>query len=145
MKRSIVIFEAEGGSDKWIDGHRKDTMPILNAIKAQGWACEVVYFRDEWKDVIIDYVKDKFDAYISRINPGNLPHGEKVYFDALRELSRAGLIGMSSPEAMLNFGAKDALVKLASTDLVPDDTYAYYNFRAFKDTFQKVYHMERGY
>lgn len=135
MKKNIVIFEAEGGSDKWIDGHRKDTMPILNAIKAKGWDCEVVYFRDEWKDTIVDYAKNKFDAYISRINPGNLPKGEKVYFEALRELSEHGLIGMSSPDAMLNFGAKDALVKLASTDLVPDDTYAYYDIETFKKTF----------
>ncbi len=37
MKKHIIIFEAEGGSDKWIDGHRKDTMPIINAIKAKGW------------------------------------------------------------------------------------------------------------
>ena len=137
MKKNIVIFEAEGGSDKWIDGHRKDTMPILNAIKAKGWDCEVVYFRDEWKDIIIDYVKDKFDAYISRINPGNLPDGEKVYFDTLRKLSNFGLVGMSSPDAMLKFGAKDALVKLASTSLVPDDTYAYYDIQSFKDTFPK--------
>ena len=137
MKKNIVIFEAEGGSDKWIDGHRKDTMPILNAIKAKGWDCEVVYFRDEWKDVITDYAKKRFDGYISRINPGNLPKGEKKYFETLSELSDFGLIGMSSPDAMLNFGAKDALVKLASTDLVPDDTYAYYDIKSFKETFPK--------
>jgi len=137
MKKNIVIFEAEGGSDKWIDGHRKDTMPILNAIKAKGWGCEVVYFRDEWKDVIFDYAKDNFDAYISRINPGNLPDGEKIYFDTLRKLSDEGLVGMSHPDAMNNFGAKDALVKLATTDLVPDDTYAYYEVPVFKDTFPK--------
>ena len=137
MNKSIVIFEAEGGSDKWIDGHRKDTMPIVNAIKAKGYHCEVVYFRDEWSEVIIDYAKDKFDAYISRINPGNLPHGEKIYFDTLRILSKHGLIGMSTPDAMLNFGAKDALVKLAKTDLVPNDTYAYYSIADFKNTFPK--------
>ena len=144
MKKNIVIFEAEGGSDKWIDGHRKDTMPILNALKAKGWNCEVVYFRDEWKDAIYDYAKDRFDAYISRINPGNLSNGEKTYFDVLRKLSTAGLTGMSHPDAMLNFGAKDALVKLASTDLVPDDTHAYYNIASFKSTFpQSLSYGER--
>lgn len=137
MKKNVVIFEAEGGSDKWIDGHRKDTMPILEAIKAKGWNCEVVYFRDEWKDTIYDYANDRFDGYISRINPGNLPNGEKAYFETLRRLSDAGLLGMAHPDAMLNFGAKDALVKLATTDLVPDDTYAYYTIEAFKDTFPK--------
>jgi glutathione synthase/RimK-type ligase-like ATP-grasp enzyme len=137
MKKSIVIFEAEGGSDKWLDGHRKDTLPILTAIQAQGWHCEVVFFRDEWESAIFDYVKDKFDAYISRINPGNLPHGEKTYFNTLSRLSEYGLIGMSTPTAMLNFGAKDVLVKLASTDLVPDDTFAYYDVEALRQNFPK--------
>lgn len=63
MKKSIVIFESEGGSDKIFNGHRKDTMPILTAIQEKGWHCEVVYFRDEWADQIFDYAKDKFDAY----------------------------------------------------------------------------------
>ena len=85
--------------------------------------------------MIFDYAVDKFDAYISRINPGNLPKGEKIYFETLRRLSDAGLTGMAHPDAMLNFGAKDALVKLASTDLVPDDTYAYYSIEKFRDTF----------
>jgi len=144
MKKRIVIFEAEGGSDKWLDGHRKDTMPIVRALHEKGWNAEVVFFRDEWKDAVYDYVKDNFDAYISRINPGNLSNGEKIYFDTLRKLSEQGLIGMSHPDAMLNFGAKDALVKLASTDLVPDDTHAYYNIADFKKTFpQSLSYGER--
>lgn len=137
MKKNIVIFEAEGGSDKWLDGHRKDTMPILNALKAKGWDCEVVFFRDEWKEAIFNYAKDKFDAYISRINPGNLPKGESIYFETLRKLSEAGLLGMAHPDAMISFGAKDALVKLSTTDLVPDDTFAYYSIEAFRDLFPK--------
>lgn len=135
MKKNVVIFEAEGGSDKWIDGHRKDTIPIANAIKAKGWGCDVIYFRDEWKDTIFDYCKDRYDGYISRINPGNLSKGEKVYFDTLRKLSEHGLVGMSHPDAMLNFGAKDALVKIVSTGLVPKDTYSYYDIKKFKETF----------
>ena len=137
MKKRIVIFEAEGGSDKWIDGHRKDTMPILNALKEKGASCEVVYFRDEWADAIIAYAKDRFDGYISRINPGNLPTGESKYFETLRQLSDLGLVGMSHPDAMLTFGAKDALVKLATTNLVPEDTYSYYDIKTFKDVFPK--------
>lgn len=137
MYRRIVIFEAEGGSDKCMNGHRRDTRPILNAIKEKDWDSEVVYYRDEWNDLIFDYVSTKFDGYISRINPGNLPNGESVYFDTLRRLSDAGLVGMSHPDVMIHFGAKDALVKLASTDLVPRDTYAYYDIPSFRDTFPK--------
>lgn len=137
MKKSIVVFEAEGGSDKWFDGHRKDTMPIVNALIEKGWHAEVVYYRDEWQDKLYDYVANKADGYISRINPGNLPNGEKEYFNFLRKLSEAGLVGMSHPDAMNNFGAKDALVKLATTDLVTEDTYAYYTIKEFEDTFPK--------
>lgn len=135
MKKSVVIFEAEGGSDKTLNGHRKDTMPIINALNAKGWHCEVVYFRNEWQDQIIEYCRDRFDAYISRINPGSLPRGETKYFETLRVLHYLGLIGMPHPDGMINFGAKDALVKLASTDLVPDDTHAYYDIATFKKTF----------
>ncbi len=144
MKKSIVIFEAEGGSDKIFNGHRKDTMPILQAIQKKGWHCEVIYFRDEWADDIFAYAKEKFDAYISRINPGNLADGEKKYFETLRKLSDAGLVGMSHPDAMTNFGAKDALVKLAETSLVPNDTYAYYTVEEFKKIFpSSISHGER--
>ncbi len=135
MKKSIVIFEAEGGSDKWINGHRKDTLPIVEAIKNHGWHAEVVFFRDEWKDFIIDYASTNFDAYISRINPGTLPEGEASYFEALDQFIDAGLFPMSSPTAMLNFGAKNVLAKLADTPLVPGDTFAYYDVATFKDCF----------
>lgn len=77
MKKAIVVFEVEGGSDKFIDGHRKDTMPIVNAIKAEGWDAEVVYYRPEWSEKLFEYVSENFDAYISRVNPGNIPGGEK--------------------------------------------------------------------
>ena len=34
MHKAIVVFEVEGGNDKGDDGHRKDTMPIVNSIMA---------------------------------------------------------------------------------------------------------------
>ena len=37
MHKAIVVFEVEGGNDKQFNGHRKDTLPIVDAIKAQGW------------------------------------------------------------------------------------------------------------
>lgn len=137
MKKSVVIFEAEGGSDKTLNGHRKDTLPIVDALLAKGWHCEVVYFRNEWQDEIIEYCRDRFDAYISRINPGNLPKGETKYFETLRVLHYLGLVGMPHPDAMINYGAKDALVKLANTNLVPNDTFAYYQVDDFRNKFPK--------
>jgi glutathione synthase/RimK-type ligase-like ATP-grasp enzyme len=55
----------------------------------------------------------------------------------LRKLAANGLVGMPHPDAMINYGAKDALVKLASTPLVPEDTYAYYDIPSFKKNFPK--------
>ena len=135
MHKNIVVFEIEGGSDKYFDGHRKDTMPIVNAIREAGWSAEVVYYRPEWKDDLYDYVSQNFDGYISRVNPGNIPGGERGYFELLTSLSVAGLIGMSTPGEMMAYGAKDALVKLKDTDLVPSDTAAYYDVEAFHSTF----------
>ena len=135
VHKAIVVFEVEGGSDKSFDGHRKDTMPIVNAIKDKGWHSEVVYFRPEWADDLYAYVSENFDAYISRVNPGNIPGGEKGYFDLLTRLTEAGLVGMSTPDEMIAYGAKDALVKLNGTNLVPDDTTAYYDVDDFHETF----------
>lgn len=132
MKKNIVFFEARGGSDKGEDGHRKDTMPMVNALKAKGWSGEVIFLTDEiLRDAnetkkIYEYTLSNADGYVSRVNPGNLKE-EKLYFDLLRSLCEAGLVGMPHPDAMIGYGAKDALTKLASTDLVPTDTYAYYD------------------
>ena len=126
MHKAIVVFEVEGGSDKGADGHRKDTMPIVNAIKEQGWEAEVIYFHPDKSEEIYTQVSENFDAYISRVNPGNIPGGEKGYFELLSKLADAGLVGMSTPADMMAYGAKDALVKLNDTPLVPDDTAAYY-------------------
>ncbi|MHA2788188.1 Cj0069 family protein [Corynebacterium sp. S7] len=135
MHKAIVVFEVEGGSDKYFDGHRRDTMPIVNAIKDKGWHAEVVYYRPEWSEALLEYVSNNFDAYISRVNPGNIPGGEAGYFDLLTQLSEAGLVGMSTPAEMMAYGAKDALVKLNDTDLVPSDTAAYYDLETFHNTF----------
>ncbi len=135
MHKAIVIFEVEGGSDKYFDGHRRDTMPIAEAIRTKGWRAEVVYYRPEWKDDLYTYVSENFDGYISRVNPGNIPGGEKGYFELLTSLSVAGLVGMSTPGEMMAYGAKDALVKLKDTDLVPSDTAAYYDVDTFHRTF----------
>ncbi len=135
MKKAIVVFEVEGGSDKGDDGHRKDTMPIVNAIKDAGWHSEVIYYHPDTAEETFKNVSENFDAYISRVNPGNVPGGEKGYLDLLTKLSDAGLVGMSTPSDMLAYGAKDALVKLTDTPFVPDDTSAYYTVEDFKNTF----------
>jgi hypothetical protein len=151
IKKNIVFFEVQGGSDKGPDGHRKDTMPMVNALKAKGWNAEVIFYSDDKKDEIFKHVSENADAYVSRINPGNIPGGEATYFDLLRRLSTSGVIGMPHPDAMLNYGAKDALCKVTDTGLVPEDTLAYYTVDALKQHFpttvsitQRVLKQNRG-
>ncbi|WP_018296978.1 Cj0069 family protein [Corynebacterium lubricantis] len=151
MHKAIVVFEVEGGSDKYIDGHRRDTMPIVRAIQDKGWHAEVVYYRPEWSADLFDHVSKNFDAYISRVNPGNIPGGEAGYFALLSKLADEGLVGMSTPAEMMAYGAKDALVKLNDTDLVPSDTTAYYDLESFHQNFptslsfgQRVLKQNRG-
>ena len=47
LNKNIVFFEAIGGSDKGKDGHRKDTVPMMDYLKKLGWNAEVVFFTDE--------------------------------------------------------------------------------------------------
>ncbi|MCA0366242.1 MAG: Cj0069 family protein [Bacteroidetes bacterium] len=135
MTKNLVIFEAEGGNDKWINGLRKDTLPIIDAFKSKGWNCEVLYFRDEWRVEIFNYVKQKFTAFLSRINPGNLPFGESKYYDFLTKLCHSGLLSLSHSEDMRILGAKDVLSKLSGTALVPPDTFSYNSFELFRQNF----------
>lgn len=134
MNRKVIFFEVHGGTDKGPDGYRQDTMPMVNALKQRGQDAEVVFFDLTKKDEIFDYVKEHGIAYVSRINPGNLEH-EEEYFAMLRDLCAAGVIGMPHPDAMIGYGSKDVLSKLVSTNLVPDDTFAYYTIEAFKAQF----------
>ena len=135
MHQRVVFFEVEGGSDKGPNGHRRDTVPMMEALQKKGWEAEVVYYTDDTAEKIYDRVSTEFDAYVPRVNPGSIPSGETIFFDMLRRLSDAGVVGMPHPDTMRNFGAKDALTKLADTDLVPDDTKAYYSVEQLHDEF----------
>ena len=136
-KKHVVIFEARGGSDKGSYGYRRDSMPIIKALKAKGWSAEIIFYSDETRGEIYRYVIDNAAAYISRINPGNLSD-ETGYFQMLRELVTQGVEGLPHPDAMIAYGAKNALTKLVDTDLVLEDTYAYYDFETFKSEFRKT-------
>lgn len=136
LRTKVVFFEVRGGSDKGADGYRQDTMPMVHALKHRGWDAEVIFFDLAKRDEIFNYVNDHALAYVSRINPGNLEH-EAEYFAMLRELCAQGVVGMPHPDAMINYGSKDVLVKLKSTSIVPDDTYAYYTVAQFKEQFPK--------
>ena len=135
-KHHVIIFEARGGSDKGPYGYRRDSMPIVQALRARGWTAEIVFYEDAHRGEIYRYTVEQADAYISRINPGNL-EDETGYFQMLKELVANGIEGLPHPDAMVAYGAKNALTSLRDTPLVPDDTFAYYDFETFKSSFRK--------
>lgn len=135
-KNHVVIFEARGGSDKGEYGYRQDSMPIVQALQKHGWTAEVVFYDDEHRGEIYRYTIEHAAAYISRINPGNLGD-ETGYFQMLRELVGQGVEGLPHPDAMIAYGAKSALTRLVDTELVPSDTFAYYDFETFKSQFRR--------
>lgn len=136
MRKHVVIFEARGGSDKGEYGFRRDSKPIIDSLKKRGWTAEIIFYRDEDRGEIYRYTYDKADAYISRVNPGNLTN-EVGYFQMLRELVYNGIEGLPHPDAMIAYGAKNSVEKLKGTPLVPEDVYTYYDFDALKDMFPK--------
>lgn len=138
MKQAVVFFEVEGGNDKGPDGHRKDTMPMIEALGDRGWKADAVFYSDADFDALLDRIPNEYDAYVSRINPGHIPGGEARYFDLLDQLTKRGMVGMPHPDAMVAYGAKDALVKLSDTEMVPNDTYAYYDMESFREEFPNV-------
>ncbi|MCT8136826.1 Cj0069 family protein [Anaerobacillus sp. CMMVII] len=136
MKKHVVFLEVEGGNDKGPDGLRPDTMPMINSLKKMGWTAEVIFYREAKKSEILQTIVESADAYVSRINPGNL-EDETSYFDMLTSLTNQGVIGMERPEVMMSYGAKDVLVKLRDTSLVPSNTYVYYTMSDFITNFPK--------
>ncbi|UTW66797.1 Cj0069 family protein [bacterium SCSIO 12643] len=136
MKKHVVIFEARGGSDKGKYGFRMDSKPIIDSLKSRGWTAEIIFYSDEDRGEIYRYTTSKADAYISRVNPGNLP-SEVGYFQMLKELVANGVEGLPHPDAMVAYGAKNSVEKLKGTDIVPDDVYTYYDFDTLKEKFPK--------
>ena len=136
MKKHVVIFEARGGSDKGQYGFRKDSKPIIDSLKKRGWTTEIIFYQDEDRGEIYRYTHDKADAYISRVNPGNLV-SEVGYFQMLRELVANGIEGLPHPDAMLAYGAKNSIERLKGTEIVPEDVFTYYDFDSLKENFPK--------
>ncbi len=136
MKKHVVIFEARGGSDKGKYGFRRDSKPIIDSLKSRGWSAEIIFYRDQDRGEIYRHTIDKADAYISRVNPGNLID-ETGYFQMLRELVNNGVEGLPHPDAMVAYGAKNSVERLKGSQLVPKDVYTYYDFDTLKEEFPK--------
>jgi len=135
MKGRVVFIEVAGGNDKGADGHRRDTMPMVEEVKKKGMDPVVVYYDHERRHELFKAILDSADGYVSRVNPGNIPGGEGHYLEMLRYLNDAGVLGMANADTMVDMGAKDALVKLVGTGLALPDTTAYYSVEELRSGF----------
>ena len=73
LRRRVVVFEARGGADKGPDGHRRDTGPLVAALRARGWAAEALFYTDAARPALTAHALAHADAFLTRINPGAAP------------------------------------------------------------------------
>ena len=137
-QKFIPVLEARGSAERDIDkdeyGHRRDTIPIANAVDEYNPSQEdrnnnnnrinsaVFQFLEEELDdgqgvdhyaiqsnlALERYLSNVAHGIIVRINPGTLsPLSQKKCDDMLRELSNAGVIILTHPDVMSTLGAKD--------------------------------------
>lgn len=135
MGNTVFIIEYAKGSDKGFDGFRPDTKPILDAIEeATSYKTEIVFYRPNRKYELLEYLKEKAHAVISRINPGNLKEVDE-YFQFLKALGNSGVEVHTHPDVMINLDFKDILAKLKGTNLGDDETHFYHTYTDFATNF----------
>jgi hypothetical protein len=131
--------EVRGGTDKGADGHRRDTIPICNAIIERGWACYPLFYSDaEYDTVKADL--ETAQGIIVRINPGTYEGVTQARVDALmREMADVrGISLMQHPDVMIKMGTKNSLVKVRNLACGLPDTYSYFDVASFKENFPKT-------
>ena len=140
-ERFIPVLEGRGTHDNDKDeaGHRRDTIPIANAIARHDEMdahSAVFQFLEEGNNTLATesnlalkrFLANNSQGIIVRNNPGTLsPHSQKKFDDMLRELADAGLMIMTHPDVMSTLGAKDSLVKIKHLKCGLEDTEVYYN------------------
>lgn len=65
----MVVLECRGGSDKGADGHRRDTIPICNALIERGYHAEPVFYSDAEYGSLLEKLRT-VNGIIMRVNPG---------------------------------------------------------------------------
>jgi len=123
-ERFIPVLEARGNNDndKDEDGHRRDTLPIADAIDqhkggVKSHSAVFQFLEDNEGDnrvavksniALKNFLQIQAQGIIVRNNPGTLSAtSQKKFDDMLRELSDAGLMIMTHPDVMSTLGAKD--------------------------------------
>eukprot|EP00429_Kryptoperidinium_foliaceum_P064251 CAMPEP_0176063672 /NCGR_PEP_ID=MMETSP0120_2-20121206/31757_1 /TAXON_ID=160619 /ORGANISM="Kryptoperidinium foliaceum, Strain CCMP 1326" /LENGTH=425 /DNA_ID=CAMNT_0017397247 /DNA_START=95 /DNA_END=1372 /DNA_ORIENTATION=+ len=128
-----------GGSDKTVDGHRFDSIPIAEGIRKTGMTCELLSYDKDRHDEFFQCLKS-FDAIIVRCNPGQITAagGDQGKFDeAMMELSKTKPV-WPTPDAMSKMGVKEALCMIKHMDFGLHDTFAYFTPEEVAAGFKKT-------
>ena len=99
--------------DKSSNGHRYDSMCIVNGMVNAGMSCQLIHYTHEEHDKFFELCKS-FDFVIVRCNPGQIKAdgGDQQKFDdGMRGLRKMGKEIWPSPDVMEKMGAKDAFVQ----------------------------------
>merc|ERR550514_344715 len=146
-KVAVVQFKVpgakNGGSDKGPDGNRIDSIPIANGCIKAGCACDMLLYDADDHEGFKGKIDGKYDAFIVRINPGQLsqgtPQGTQIRFDEMmRDQITKGKLVWSSPEVQTKMGAKDALCQIRNMKCGLVDTFAYYDEKELEEKFKKT-------
>ena len=140
LAQIYVRNQPYGGSDKSSNGHRYDSMCIVNGMVNAGMSCQLIHYTHEEHDKFFELCKS-FDFVIVRCNPGQIKAdgGDQQKFDdGMRGLRKMGKEIWPSPDVMEKMGAKDALCKVATMNIGLEDTLAYYSPEEFSVGFKKT-------
>eukprot|EP00438_Fugacium_kawagutii_P006066 Skav200567 [mRNA] locus=scaffold917:192636:203670:- [translate_table: standard] len=140
LAQIYVRSQPYGGSDKSNNGHRYDSIPIVNGMINAGMSCQLIHYTHEEHDKFFALCKN-FDFIIVRCNPGQIKAdgGDQNKFDdGMRSLRKMGKQVWPSPDVMEKMGAKDALCKVATMNIGLEDTLAYYSPEEFAAGFKKT-------
>ena len=123
-QRHVIIFEADGGNDKGRDGHRGDSMPILDALAEKNFTGEILFFNAKEEKQLLKYALKHAGIVLSRINPGNLEDTD-TYYQFLKKIANSGILVQTHPDVMSVLSFKDLFYKLRDTPYVSKDTDFY--------------------
>ena len=134
----VVVLQCRGGSDKGIDGHRGDTIPICNSLIEKGWAAEPLFYSDAEHDGVKAKLQGVSGVIVRIISGTYEGVTQSKLDDMLRGVASSGVPCMSHPDVLLKMGAKDAVVKIKDLSCGMSDTFAYYDVASFKESFPKT-------
>ncbi|KAA8498646.1 hypothetical protein FVE85_6231 [Porphyridium purpureum] len=138
LRRKIVIIESLGGSDKTLDGWRRDTWPLVHEIRRLGWDAQVVKFYDGREAELFASISSTADAYISRVDPGEwINFSLDRYLAFLQKLLDANIAGFPTPREMHEFGSKRTLLQLDKLPFSAGDTVLYTNAAQLRSEFPR--------